>query len=71
MRDGICCKQRFHRFATSLISKEESVMCSRMAVDFRRKRPMFRSLPLPHQRFSPITDYVTLPVTAGRAPEEF
>src|SRR6059036_3880022 len=26
LRDGICCKQRLHRFATSLIWKEESVM---------------------------------------------
>jgi hypothetical protein len=25
--DGVCCKQRFHHSATSLISKEESLIC--------------------------------------------
>ena len=25
-KNGICCKQRLHRFATSLVWKEESVM---------------------------------------------
>ena len=30
LRDGICCKQRLHRFATSLVSKEETKGQERM-----------------------------------------